>query len=197
MESKPPSPCSLNLRGRHDLSNFLEHTTPSFIKPPRTFPSIKPPRTARQSNLHDTTIYVTSSADRGRFLVPSYPSTFLDITTYGMEPPRQTEVDSSYLAIHQTSSTSRPMELPCTSHPSNFPGRQRALLFKKSWPVVTSINVPGAICTQGNSLLDLGPSHKEGYADPPPPPLWSGYLYIKDAECAESNEKSWFKFFRF
>ena len=30
-----------------------------------------------------------------------------------------------------------------------------------------------------------------------PPPLRSGHLFIKDGECAESNEESYFRFFRF
>ena len=36
---------------------------------------------------------------------------------------------------------------------------------------------------------------KEAYADPPL--LRSGHLYIKYGECAESNEKSYIRFFRF
>ena len=31
----------------------------------------------------------------------------------------------------------------------------------------------------------------------PTPPLRNGYLYIKDADCAESTEKSYFILFRF
>ena len=37
---------------------------------------------------------------------------------------------------------------------------------------------------------------KEGYADTPPP-LRSGANFMKDAECAESKEKSYLRFFRF
>ena len=37
--------------------------------------------------------------------------------------------------------------------------------------------------------------HKEGYADPPS--LRSGHLYIKDAQCAETNEKSYIRFLVF
>ena len=33
--------------------------------------------------------------------------------------------------------------------------------------------------------------------NPPPPPLRSDYLYIKDEECVESNGKLYFRFFRF
>ena len=46
------------------------------------------------------------------------------------------------------------------------------------------------------------PCLKEGYADPPSktqpsPPLRSGHNFMKDAECAEANENSYFRFFRF
>ena len=39
------------------------------------------------------------------------------------------------------------------------------------------------------------PCHKEGYADLPPP-LKSGYPCIKYAQCAETNEKWYIRFFQ-
>ena len=33
--------------------------------------------------------------------------------------------------------------------------------------------------------------------DPSPPPLRSGHIHMKDAHSAESNEKSYFRYFRF
>ena len=45
---------------------------------------------------------------------------------------------------------------------------------------------------------DMQTTHKPPPPPPPPPvPLRSGHLYIKDAECAESNEKSYISYFRF
>ena len=41
------------------------------------------------------------------------------------------------------------------------------------------------------------PCHKGGYADPSPAPLSSGHLYIKDAQCADTNEKLYLRFFWF
>ena len=36
---------------------------------------------------------------------------------------------------------------------------------------------------------------KEGYVDPPP--LRSGHIYMKDAQCAEINDKSYISDFHF
>ena len=46
----------------------------------------------------------------------------------------------------------------------------------------------------------LGPVTKKNMQSTPPPPcpsLRSGHFYIKYAECAESNEESYIRFFRF
>ena len=51
-------------------------------------------------------------------------------------------------------------------------------------------------CWKNNSIpkIFFGPLSKKGYAEPPPP-LISGHAYIKDAQCAETNEKPYFRFF--
>ena len=51
-----------------------------------------------------------------------------------------------------------------------------------------------AICPRGYRTLSMFPNW--GYADPPPL-VKSGYLYMKDAECVEPNEKSYFRFLVF